>query len=295
MYNLLLTDVTTIEEGLEEVAEKANRLQEYLDTYLPSVLSFGIRLILTVVFFFVGVKVIKVIRKILSRSLERANADTGLIQFMDSLVKVILYFLLIMTLASSFGIDTTSVMALVGSAGLTIGLAFQGTLSNFAGGVLILLLKPFKVGDYIIDTGENLEGTVTEIQMFYTHLLTLDNREVVIPNGTLSDNSVVNVTARDKRRLDIDVGISYSADLRLAKEVCLRLLEEDESVLKDEEHIVVVSELSDSSVVLKLRFWVLPGDYWAAKWRITEDVKLTLDANGIEIPFNQLDVNLKRE
>ena len=179
--------------------------------------------------------------------MERANADTGVIQFLDSLMKAILYFLLIMLLASGFGVDTTSVMALVGSAGLTVGLAFQGSLSNFAGGVLILLIKPFKVGDYIIYVADGLEGTVAEIEMFYTTLLTPDNRKVVIPNGTLSNNSLINVTAQEKRRLDIDVGISYTADLKLARDLCEKLFEENEKILKEEEHVAVVDSLADSA------------------------------------------------
>lgn len=277
---------------LQEITEQISMAQKYIDLYLPKVISFGIRLLLTVVVFLIGMKVIKMLRKLLSRSLERGGADTGLIQFLDSLVKAILYFVLIMCLASGFGVDTTSVMALVGSAGLALGLALQGSLSNFAGGVLILLLKPFKVGDYIVQAG--MEGTVSEIQMFYTCLLTADNRKVVIPNGTLANNSLINVTAQDKRRLDVNVGISYSADLKKAKEAALRLLEQDERILKDEVYQVVVTDLADSAVMLRLIFWVRPADYWNVKWDITEGVKLTFDENGIEIPFNQLDVTIKQ-
>ena len=196
-----------------------------------------------------------------------------------------------MLIASGFGVDTTSIVALVGSAGLALGLALQGSLANFAGGVLILLVKPFKVGDYIIQG--SLEGTVSEIQMIYTYLLTPDNRKVVIPNGTLADNSLINVTAEEKRRLDIDVGISYTADLRKAKEVSMGLLEKEERVLTEEERMVVVSELADSAVILKLRFWVKPEDYWSTKWDVTESVKLAFDENGIEIPFNQMDVHIR--
>lgn len=277
---------------LEEISEHISMAQKYIDLYLPKVISFGVRLLLAVIAFFIGMKVMKVIRRLLRRSLERGGADTGLVQFLDSLAKSILYFLLVMFLASGFGVDTTSVMALVGSAGLALGLALQGSLSNFAGGVLILLLKPFKVGDYIIQSG--MEGTVSEIQMFYTSLLTADNRKVVIPNGNLANNSLINVTAQDKRRLDISVGISYSADLKKAKEVAVRLLERDERILKDEVYQVVVTDLADSAVMLLIRFWVKPEDYWAAKWDITEGVKLAYDENGIEVPFNQLDVNIKQ-
>ena len=295
MRHLLATQTPSeLTEELEAVTEHISRTQEYIDKYLPVAVSFGIRLVLAVIVFLIGTRVIKLLRRIFRRFMERANADTGVIQFLDSLMKVILYFLLIMLLASGFGVDTTSVMALVGSAGLTIGLAFQGSLSNFAGGVLILLIKPFKVGDYIIYVADGLEGTVAEIEMFYTTLLTPDNRKVVIPNGTLSNNSLINVTAQEKRRLDIDVGISYTADLKLARDLCEKLFEENEKILKEEEHVAVVDSLADSAVILKLRFWVKPEDYWAVKWKITEEVKLLFDAHGIEIPFNQLDVNIRK-
>ena len=287
-----LTD--ELQTELAEVTEHISRTQEYLDRYLPAVISFGLRLVLAVVVFLVGSRVIKFLRKVFRRSMERAGADVGLIQFLDSLMKVLLYFVLVMLLASGFGVDTTSVIALVGSAGLTVGLAFQGSLSNFAGGVLILLIKPFRVGDYIIYVNYNLEGTVSEIQMFYTILLTVDNRQVVIPNGVLSNNSLINVTAQDKRRLDIDVGIGYASDLKLARDLCVKLMDENEKILKNEEHIAVVDSLADSAVMLKMRFWVRPGDYWTTKWQMTEDVKLLFDANGIEIPFNQMDVNIRR-
>ncbi|MCI8597513.1 MAG: mechanosensitive ion channel family protein [Lachnospiraceae bacterium] len=279
-------------EQLEAVTEEINKFQQYLDQYVPGVVAFGVRALIALIIFFVGSKLIKLVRRIVRRSMERGGADVGLIQFMDSLIKAFLYFLLVMFIASGFGVDTTSVIALVGSAGLALGLALQGCLSNFAGGVLILMVKPFKVGDYIIQG--DLEGTVSEIQMIYTNLLTPDNRKIVIPNGTLANNSLINVTAEEKRRLDIDVGISYTADLRRAKELCQRLLEAESRVLKEEEHIVVVSELADSAVILRVRFWVRPEDYWPMKWDTTEAIKLLFDENHIEIPFPQMDVTIKQ-
>ena len=285
---------TQITENIENVTQQISKTQEYLDKYLPVAIGFGLRLLLTVLLFLVGSRLIKLVRKIVRRSMERAGADVGVTQFMDSLIRVLLYFLLIMFLADGIGVDTTSVMALVGSAGLTIGLAFQGSLSNFAGGVLILLIKPFKVGDYIIYTSGNLEGKVTKIEMFYTTLLTVDNKKVVIPNGTLSNSSLINVTAEEKRRIDIVVGIGYTANLRLAKEVCLRLLEEQPAVMQDQDKMVVVDELADSAVNLKICCWVRVEDYWTVRWDLMEKIKTAFDENGIEIPFNQLDVNLKQ-
>ena len=285
---------TQITENIENVTQQISKTQEYLDKYLPVAIGFGLRLLLTVLLFLVGSRLIKLVRKIVRRSMERAGADVGVTQFMDSLIRVLLYFLLVMFLADGIGVDTTSVMALVGSAGLTIGLAFQGSLSNFAGGVLILLIKPFKVGDSIIYTSANLEGKVTKIEMFYTTLLTVDNKKVVIPNGTLSNSSLINVTAEEKRRIDIVVGIGYTANLKLAKEVCLNLLAAQPAVLQDQNNMVVVDDLADSAVNLKICCWVRAEDYWTVRWDLMEKIKTAFDENGIEIPFNQLDVNLKQ-
>ena len=285
---------TQITENIENVTQQISKTQEYLDKYLPVAIGFGLRLLLTVLLFLVGSRLIKLVRKIVRRSMERAGADVGVTQFMDSLIRVLLYFLLVMFLADGIGVDTTSVMALVGSAGLTIGLAFQGSLSNFAGGVLILLIKPFKVGDYIIYPSANLEGKVTKIEMFYTTLLTVDNKKVVIPNGTLSNSSLINVTAEEKRRIDIVVGIGYTANLKLAKEVCLNLLAAQPAVLQDQNNMVVVDDLADSAVNLKICCWVRAEDYWTVRWDLIEKIKTAFDENGIEIPFNQLDVNLKQ-
>ncbi len=287
------TVLETAQEELNEAVAKIGMLDQYLDTALPKILDFGVRLLLALLFFFIGMKLIKLIRKIVRRSMERAKADMGVIQFCDSLVKALLYMILILATVSRFGVDTTSVIALAGSAGLTLGLALQGSLSNFAGGVLILLIKPFRVGDYIIQ--DSLEGTVAEIQMFYTRLLTVDNRMVVIPNGNLVNNSLVNVTAQDKRQMDLNIGISYRSDLRAAKDILYTIIDAEPRVMGEEAKMVVVSELAESAVMLKIRFWVRPEDYWPVRWDMTERIKLTFDENHIEIPYNQLDVTIRRE
>ena len=183
--------------------------------------------------------------------------------------------------------------ALLASSGVAIGLALQGSLSNFAGGVLILLLKPFVVGDYIIEDTNGKEGTVKEIQIFYTKLSTIDNKTIVIPNGMLTNNSITNATAKDERQLDLRVGISYNADIKKAKSVIEKLLSEDASILKEEQMNVFVNDLADSAVVLGIRAWVKNEEYWATRWRLLEEIKVELDENGIEIPFNQLDVHMK--
>ncbi len=270
-------DIGIIEKFFKELPEKAWNL--------------GIRVLLSVIVLFVGAQVIKLIRKIIKNSLKRGNADKGVIQFIDSFVKAALYALLILTIASGFGLDAASILALLGSAGVAIGLAIQGSLANFIGGVLILLLKPFKVGDYIREDGGGNEGTVTTIELFYTKLTTPDNKVIVLPNGTLANSSLTNVTACDSRRMDLLVGISYESDIRQAKEILQQVLEEDEAVLKDKDHFVYVDELAESAVNIGVRCWFSMEDFWQGKWRVTENVKYALDEAGIKIPYPQIEVH----
>ena len=277
----------------EEVVEEVNKLAEYVGDKIPGLIDFAIGVVLALVVFFIGTKLIKWIRKIIKISMEKGNLDKGVSQFVDSLVKFALYAILIFSIGSKFGLDTTSVAAALASCGVAIGLALQGSLSNFAGGVLILILKPFVVGDYIIEDNKGREGTVKEIQLFYTKLLTVDNKTVIIPNGSLANTSLTNVTAQDKRRLDLSVGISYDADLKKAKQLIEDLLCKDEDILQSEGVTVFVDALGESSVVIGARGWVKKEAYWTAKWRLTENIKLTLDENGIEIPFNQVVVHTK--
>ena len=261
-------------------------------TLLPGAVELILKLVGILLIWFVGAKLIKLARKILKKVLEKGHADAGLITFLDNFAKLGLYALLVVILLGLFGFDTTSIAAAVASAGVAIGLALQGSLSNLAGGVLILLLKPFRVGDYIVAGG--VEGTVTLIQMFATKLTTPDNRVIVIPNSTLSNGTIINVSAMDKRRLDITASIAYTADLKLARTVLMGLLESCEYVLKDEVYDVFVSNLGASSVDLNVRFWVKSDNYWAAKAYITENIKVKLDENSIEIPYNKLDIQIQK-
>ena len=292
MELMMLTN-NSVEEIVEEVM-KPGILKSFLEKLPEKALQLGVRVLLAVLCFLIGVQRIKLIRKIIKKSMQRAGAELGAVQFVDSFVKAALYILLVLMLASSFGVDAASIVAVLGSAGVAIGLAIQGSLSNLAGGVLILLLKPFRVGDYIVESSTGKEGTVTEIQIFYTRLLTVDNKTVILPNGSLANNSIVNITAQANRRMDISVSVSYSADLKRTKEVLFNVLQKDEAVLKDKERVVFVDELGASGVNLGVRCWFKQEDYWAGKWRITENCKLALDEAGIEIPFNQLDVHLKQ-
>lgn len=277
-------------------AENINITEEAVSKFLSDLstgaMHLGLRVVLVILFFLIGTQLIKLVRTIIKRSMQRARAELGAIQFVDSFVKTALYVILVLLLASSCGVDAASIVALLGSAGVAIGLAVQGSLSNLAGGVLILMLKPFKVGDYIIESHTGKEGFVKEIHIFYTKLLNYENHTIILPNGSLANNSLVNVTAQECRRMDITVAISYKADLKKAKEVLAKVLEKDEAVLKDKEHIVYVSQLGSSSVDLGVRCWFKQADFWPGKWRVTENCKLSLDEAGIEIPFNQLDVHM---
>lgn len=269
-------------------------LETYLSNKVPGIIDFAFSVLLALIVFVVGAKVINWLRKIVRRSLERSSVDKGVEQFVDSMMKFGLYALLLFSIGKNFGLDTTSVAAVLASGGVAIGLALQGSLSNFAGGVLILILKPFVVGDYIIEDTNKCEGTVKEIQIFYTKLTTVDNKTIVIPNGTLANNSLTNVTAQNKRKLDLKVDISYEADLKKAKELIETLLKEDEKVMQEEEIFVFVSELGASSVVLGARAWVKTEDYWTTRWRLLENIKLTLDENEIEIPYQQITVHMEK-
>ena len=291
MYSILATDTTAITNAVEET--KKGFLENYVEGALPQVLDFAIDVILAVVVFWIGSKVVKWLVKILRNAMERTDAEQGVVTFVSSLCKYALYFVLILMILSHFGVTASSVIAVLGSAGLTLGLALQGSLSNFAGGVLILLLKPFVVGDYIIENQNKQEGTVAEITIFYTKLLTIDNKAIMIPNGALSNTSITNVTAMNKRRLDLRFGVAYDSDIAKVKEILQKVVLGDEAVLKDEDKNVFVSELLDSSISMGARCWVKSEDYWTAKWRMTENVKLAFDEAGITIPFPQMEVTMK--
>ena len=291
--SIAATEVTAAANPVDIV--KAGLLKKYIEDLGPKALNVGIRIVIAIILFIVGLQLIKLVRKLISKAMEKAKADAGVKGFVDSFVNAALFVLLILLIAIQCGVDAASIVAIIGSAGVAIGLAVQGSLSNLIGGILILILKPFTVGDYIIDSGSGKEGTVIEIKIFHTRLRTFDNKIVVLPNGNLANNVIVNVTKEKTRRIDILCGISYSADTNKAKEALLNMLKEDESVLKDKEYRVVVSALKDSSVELTVRFWVKSRDYWDAYYRITENTKKTLDKENISIPFPQLDVHIQEK
>ncbi len=268
---------------------------QYFQDSLPTALDFCMKVIIAVIVLLIGRKVIKVLMKFIKRSLEKSKLEPEIQNHLARVINVVFHCILILIVLGKFGITASSVIAIVGSAGLSIGLALQGTLSNFAGGVLILMLHPFKVGDYIKEDTSGNEGQVLDIQLFYTKLVTLDNKVIVVPNANLTSSSLTNMTQEDKRRVDIKVGISYHADIRQAKEVISNVVEAEELLLPGEPVKIYVDELAESSVVIGIMVWVATGDYWPVKWRLTENIKYALDDNGIEIPFPQVTVSYAEE
>lgn len=282
-----------MELDIEQITENLNAFERFLDTLPEKALGLGVRVLIAAILFLVGSKLIKFIRRITKKSLQRANVETGIVQFLDGLIKACMYGFLVLVIAGNFGFDATGIVALVGSAGVTAGLALQGSLSNLAGGMLILLLKPFRVGDFITESGNGTEGTVKEIGIFYTKLTTTDGKVVVLPNGNLANSPITNATDSPIRRIDLTVGISYDADIREAKDVLHRVMDSDADVLEGEPILVYVNELADSAVELGMRCYCENPVYWDVRWRLLENAKNALDDAGIEIPYTQVSVHMK--
>ena len=276
--NCILSILGTEVESIEELAKKPGLIQKYIDEYVPKLIGFAIKLILAVIFLAIGIRIIKSLVKMINKSLKRSRMDISLVSFLTSFITYFMYFILI--------------MIILGSAGLTLGLALQGSLSNFAGGILILLIKPFGIGDFIIVKDKDVEGTVADITLFYTKLKTVDNKMIMIPNGGLSGACIINVSYMDRRRVEVKVGVSYDADIAKTKDILMRIAMEQPALLKDEPVDVFVDELGDSAVIFGVRLWVSNEEFFKTKWSINEEIKKELDKNNISIPFNQMDVHI---
>tara|TARA_B100000749_G_scaffold280887_2_gene280063 strand:- start:130245 stop:131096 length:852 start_codon:yes stop_codon:yes gene_type:complete len=264
----------------------ANQLKEFAD----KAMDYAPKLALAIISLLLGLWFISLLGRSFGKLLSKRNVDPSLGHFLVSLSTITLKIALAIAVIEMVGIKTTSFVAVLGAAGLAVGLALQGSLSNFAGGVLILLFRPFKTGDYILAQGE--EGTVQKIDIFNTWVNKLDNRRVILPNGPLASGVIVNVTAEDVRRVDIPIGISYTSNIDKTREVLLNLAKEDERILPDPTPIVKMVAMADSSVNFTFRVWVKTPDYWEVFWDLTEKAKKAFDKNGIEIPFPQRDVHL---
>ncbi len=286
-----LTTATADLPEVPDIQESLTAIQKFIKTASPVVLNALWHIALALVIFFVGRWLIE---KFLSRVAlldNKTKIDPGVAKFVRSLVRVALWALLIYFIADFLGVPTASFVALLGSIGVTVGLALQGSLSNFAGGLILMFLHPFKTGDYI-KTASDIEGTVVEIGLFFTTLRMADNKIITIPNGNLSAGNIINYNVLPVRRLSTTVGIAYETDTARAIELLTALIKSRKPLVNPEKALVYVKELGDSSVVLGLHYWVKTDDYWDEAWSINQAIKDVLDQNGIAIPFNQLDVHV---
>jgi small conductance mechanosensitive channel len=255
--------------------------------------TYGIQVIGAIIILILGRIAAGLGRRIVRRVLEKSDVDVAVVKFVGSLTYFLILIFAVLAALAKFGIQTASFVAILGAAGFAIGFALQGSLANFAAGVLILVLRPFKVGEYIIGAGEG--GTVQEIQLFTTVLATPDNVKIMIPNGRLFGDIIKNFSAYDTRRVDLGIGIGYSSNIQQAYDVMMGLIQGDERIFSDPAPQIAVSELADSSVNFVVRCWVNSGDYWGVKFDLTRAIKEAFDANGIEIPFPQRVVHMVSE
>ena len=265
----------------------------YLNKAIELVMEYGPKLILAILVLIVGMWIIKGIKKLITKAMQKGQVEISLQKFLISMITILLKVLLLISVASMIGIATTSFVAILGAATFAIGLALQGSMSNFAGGILILLLKPFKVGDTI--EAQGFIGKVHEIQIFNTIMKTFDNKMIYIPNGTLSNGNITNYSREPIRRVDMTFGIGYGDDIKKTKEVLERLVKEDARILKDPAPLIAVSNLGDSSVDFAVKVWCDTAEYWNIYFDMQENVKLTFDQENISIPFPQTDVHLFKE
>jgi small conductance mechanosensitive channel len=268
-------------------------LNESLAMIYDLAVKYGLKLLLALVTLIIGLWIIKVIVNAIARNMEKREVDAALRSFLKSILGMILKILLIITVISMIGIEMTSFVAILAAAGFAIGMALSGTLQNFAGGVMLIIFKPFKAGDFI--DAQGYMGTVKEIQIFNTILKTPDNKTIIIPNGGLSTGSLTNFSTEPHRRVDFSFGIGYSDDIDKARSVILGLIKEDKRIFTDPEPFIGVSELADSSVNFAVRVWAEAADYWGIFFDLTEKVKKSFDKEGISIPFPQTDVHVYNE
>lgn len=258
-------------------------LQKWIEAGYNLLIVYAPKILIAIVIWFVGLWIIRVILKGVKKGLEKGNYDVSLNKFLANLVNWALKIILIVIVLGTVGIETTSFAAILAAAGLAVGLALQGSLANFAGGVLIMIFKPMKIGDMIEAQGEI--GVVKEIEIFTTRLIGLSNKEIIIPNGALSNGNIINYTALGTRRVDLVFGVGYDADIKKTKDIMMNLLMDHPKVLKEPAPIVNVLELADSSVNFAVRPWCKSEDYWTVYFEITENTKEALDTAGIEIPY----------
>jgi small conductance mechanosensitive channel len=269
----------------------ATTVNKYADIAITYASEYGLKLLGALLIFIIGKWVIKKVTKVISAFMHKAKVDKTLIEFGSSLIYFLLLLMVIMASLNALGVNTTSFIAVLGAASLAVGLALQGTLSNIGAAVLIIVFRPFKVGD-VIEAG-GATGEVSNINLFSTIITPPDNRAIIIPNSSIIAGNITNFTSQDERRVDLTFGIGYGDDLKLAKETLMEILKADEKVLAEPEPFVAVSALAESSVNFTVRSWVKTDDYWDVYFGLTEKVKLAFDEKGISIPFPQMDIHQK--
>jgi small conductance mechanosensitive channel len=253
-------------------------------------ITYGSKIMIAIILLFIGFKIANYITKLIKKVLDKATYDETVINFLVPAIRVSLKILVIISIVGYVGPETTSFVAVIGGASFAIGLAFQGSLSNFAGGILLLILKPFKIGDYISVSG--IDGTVKSISIFYTYLSTPDNKSEIIPNSTITNSSLTNYSANDTRRLDLKIGVEYNTDIKLVKDAVKIIVEKNDKILKEPAYIVGLSEFGDNSLNFNIKVWVKSEDYWDLFYKVNEDVKDTFNEMNIGFPYPHMDVNI---
>ena len=263
-----------------------------IDTVMEMGASFGLKIIEAIIVLRVGLKMVKIVKKFLRKSPKLDKMDAGLRSFLGSAASILLYALIIITVAMILGVPVTSFITILASCGVAVGLALQGSLSNLAGGIMLLLFKPFKIGDYIEAAGE--AGTVTEISVMYTEIITFDNKRITIPNGSLTNSVIENYSSEDTRRVDLTFNTSYANDVDTVKEVIMKVVENHPAILKTPEPFVRLSAHKDSSLEYAVRVWCKSANYWDVYFDLMEMVKKAFDENGVQIPYPQVDVHIDK-
>ncbi len=265
-----------------------------IETVSDMIGVYSLNIAMAILIFVVGKWLAKKITEVVAKILRRnPKLDATLVNFFDDIIYYVLLVVVVLTALEQIGVESTSFLAIIGAAGLAVGLALKDSLSNFASGVMIIFFKPFKIGDYV--TAGGVSGTITEVHLFNTEFTTPDNQKVLVPNGTITAGSITNVNAHPKRRVDLVIGVGYGDNLKIVKDIITKIIESNDKVLKDEAITVAVSELGDSSVNFVVRVWVNTPDFWAVKWALIEEIKNTFDKEGISIPFPQRDVHIINE
>lgn len=296
LYNMAADTATTesvVGDAVKEATDQVSIVGQYIQKLTDWCMSKLGSIVVAVIFMVVCFKLVKLLLRILRKSFERSKLDPSVAGFFISAVKIVLNVLIVLTAASIVGFQITSFITILGTAGVTLGLALQGSLSNLAGGLLILILKPFRVGDYIVENNTHCEGTVVSIDIFYTRLITFDNKSVVIPNGNISNTSLVNVTEHDMRRVDIPFSVAYDSDMEKVKRVTIETIKDVDGYLPDEQILFYIDEFADSGINMYVKFYATIEKFFDAKWDAMWKLKKAFDENDIEIPFNQMYVHMK--